>query len=340
MLERIRRMGGATVIAVLGGLLITLPFFSGLDGIADDFERLIPDVAPVFEPPQFEDARNDLTRLNGITAEFIDGVIPALTLPLLSSEERIVASFDEAYPAVMQGIRALPGIADHFIPMLDAAIGQRANLNAAAEIVTPGIPATSATPALIGAGVVALVGAGVVALGWVRSGALMVLFLGGVLVAAPLMTGLGEKAAAAADLDTALAPIVIPETAAAARESMAVAEAMGEQFWVEMLPDLARRIPLVTEAGLLGIVETSFPAIARGLATMDEQLARFDALVTVLERNLEPYRTIHGTDLAPVIAWVIVLGGCLAAVGIIALMPIRTAGRGGSREGPKESVDG
>ncbi len=320
-----RWLSGAAVL--LGGAALgCVAVLGGLPEAAGDFDALVDDARPVVECDLLDVAADDLAALRAIPAEFSGRAVPALALALLSTPEHLVASFEERYPAVMSGLRMLDEAPARFAAMVETVASQRDGLAAADAIPTEALPAIWLVWALAALAAAAVIAGCLVLGGFEMVGGAIAATVGVSLVVGSLALGLPSKASAADEVNRSLAPILTEDTVIGARSALGAGEAMVAQFSTVMLPDLARRIPLLDEDDLLALVAGGFPAIHRGLATMPEQVERFESLVALVERNLGPYAQVKPISLAPRVWASVGIGGLLSVAGMVILLTGRRRG--------------
>ena len=293
-----RRIAGA-IVAVVGVVLLISTFANNLFQVGPDFEEMIDDFRPMLAEESIAAARADLAMLGGVGTEFETAIVPALSEQLGMSGEEFMAFTATNFPAVANGVQALPEIVPTFNGLVDTLDLQRDLFDSADQIPTKDLPATTVPWGLFFAGL-ALVGAGIMLFRPGRTGLWLTGGLGVLIVVVTLILTLIPKAADADDLNENLEPIYTAELVAQANGALETVGAMGTQMQTEMLPALAQQLGLSGDE-LNGFLAQNFPATAQALGSLPDAMGRFDGLVTTFENNLDNYDTIKPVAFTPII---------------------------------------
>ncbi len=301
--------GGLAVI--VGIVFLAMTMINNLFEVGPAFEELIDDFRPVLTDESLDTARADIAVLEAAGAEFQAVVGPAMAQALGMTPEQFGGMVQSEYPAVAQGMEALPAITETFTGLIDTLDSQGDLFASADAIPSDDLPANTVPWIIAISGVLAL-GLGVMTFKPGRIWAILVLALGLILVISTVVLSLPQKAADADELNENLTPIYTQELIDGANASLAVIGAMGEQMQTEMLPDLAAQLGMTPDE-LNAFMGQNFPATAAAMQSMPESLPRFNAFVGVFEANLDNYETIQPVAFTPII-WTFLLGGVLIAI--------------------------
>jgi hypothetical protein len=155
---------------------------------------------------------------------------------------------------------------------------------------------------------------------WVtaRTGAVMALVLGALLVVVPLVLSLPQKASDADELNANLQPVYTAALVTQAADAVATLGAMGEAMQTTMIPALAEQMGMTPEE-LQAFLGENFPVVAGALQSMPDTLMRFQGLVTVFDENLDNYETIKSVSFVPIIWTMIGAGAVIFLAGALGL---------------------
>jgi hypothetical protein len=280
--------------------------------VGTDFEELITDFRPILEEEALATYQADLAGLGAVGTEFQTALVPGLSLALGMSPDDMRAMLGEQYPAVAQGMAALPQLGEQFGGLIDLLDQQRDNFESADAIPTASFVAQTVPWGFL---VIGLIGMALGVLAWLgpfRTASLVTMVLGLLIVLGSFLLSLPGKASDADDLNDALKPAYTTQTVQGAQQGLAMIGAMAEQMSDEMIPALAAQLGLTAQE-LNTFIASGYPATAQAMATMGDSLARFDALVGVFDANLENYQTLRPVAFTPII-WVFIGGGFVLAL--------------------------
>ncbi|MGB5168066.1 MAG: hypothetical protein WBP49_06630, partial [Acidimicrobiia bacterium] len=302
-----RKISGGLVILV-GVVFIVVTLINNLFAVGPAFEEMITDFRPLLAEESLNTARADVAGLEAAGVEFQTAVAPAMAQQLGMTPEEFGGMVQSEYPAVAQGMEALPEITATFSGLIDTLDSQRALFESADAIPTDDLPATTVPWIITIAGLLAIA-AGVMLFMPGRVWAILAAVLGAALLITTFALSLPQKAADADELNDNLKPIYTQELIDGAEGSLVVVAAMGEEMQTKMLPDLAAQLGLSPDE-LNAFLGENFPATAAALQTMPDSLQRFEGFVGIFAMNLDNYETIKPVSFTPII-WMMVIGGIL-----------------------------
>ena len=302
-----RKISGGLVILV-GVVFIVVTLINNLFAVGPAFEEMITDFRPLLAEESLNTARADVAGLEAAGVEFQTAVAPAMAQQLGMTPEEFGGMVQSEYPAVAQGMEALPEITATFSGLIDTLDSQRALFESADAIPTDDLPATTVPWIITIAGLLAIA-AGVMLFVPGRAWAILAAVLGAALLITTFALSLPQKAADADELNDNLKPIYTQELIDGAEGSLVVVAAMGEEMQAKMLPDLAAQLGMSPDE-LNAFLGENFPATAAALQTMPDSLQRFEGFVGIFAMNLDNYETIKPVSFTPII-WMMVIGGIL-----------------------------
>lgn len=304
------KVAGA-IAGIVGVAFLVMTMVNNLFEVGPAFEEMIDDFRPMLTEESLDTARADIATLEAAGAEFQTVVGPAMAQALGLTPEQFGGMVQSEYPAVAQGMEALPTITQTFSGLIDTLDSQSELFASADAIPTNDLPANTVPWIIALSGVAALV-VGVLMYKPGRIWAMLALALGLILIVSTVVLSLPQKAADADQLNENLTPIYTQELIDGATASLAVIGAMGEEMQTKMLPDLAAQLGMTPEE-LGAFMGQNFPATAAAMQSMPESLPRFNAFVGTFEANLDNYETIQPVSFSPII-WTFLLGGVLIAL--------------------------
>ena len=145
-----------------------------------------------------------------------------------------------------------------------------------------------------------------------RTGGVIAVVLGIMLVAVPFALSLPTKAADADQMNANLRPVYTPALIAASGGALATVGTMGTEMSETMLPALAEKLGMTGDQ-LQAFLGENFPATAAALQNLPASMERFQGLVGTFESNLDNYATLEPVSFAPII-WTVIVGGGLMFV--------------------------
>ena len=301
----------AGLVILVGIVFIVVTLVNNLFAVGPAFEEMITDFRPLLSEESLATASADIAVLEAAGEEFQTAVAPGMAEALGMSPEEFGGMVQQQYPAVAQGMQALPEITETFNGLIQTLDSQRTLFESADAIPSNDLPATTVPWILTISGLLAIV-VGVLLFMPGRAWAIVAAVLGAVLVISTFALNLPQKAADADQLNENLTPIYTQELIDGANGSLAVVGAMGEEMQTRMLPDLAAQLGMSPDE-LNQFLGANFPATAAAMQSMPESLPRFEAFVGVFAVNLDNYETIQPVASTPII-WVMVIGGLLILV--------------------------
>ena len=302
-----RKLSGGLVILV-GVVFIVVTLINNLFAVGPAFEEMITDFRPLLAEESLDTARADVAGLAAAGEEFQSAVAPAMAQQLGMTPEEFGSMVQSQYPAVAQGMEALPEITATFSGLIDTLDSQRALFESADAIPTNDLPATT-VPWIITISALLAIVIGVMLFMPGRVWPIAAIVLGAALVVTTFALNLPQKAADADELNENLTPIYTQELIDGAEGSLVVVAAMGEEMQTKMLPDLAAQLGMSPDE-LNAFLGENFPATAAALQTMPDSLQRFEGFVGIFAMNLDNYETIQPVSFTPII-WMMVIGGIL-----------------------------
>jgi len=302
-----RKISGGLVILV-GVVFIVVTLVNNLFAVGPAFEEMITDFRPLLAEESLNTARADIAVLEAAGEEFQKAVAPGMAQALGMTPEEFAGMVQGQYPAVAQGMQALPEITATFSGLIDTLDSQRALFESADAIPSDDLPATTVPWIITISGLLAIA-AGVMLFMPGRVWAILTVVLGAVLLIATFALNLPQKAADADELNENLTPIYTQELIDGATGSLAIIGAMGQEMQTKMLPDLAAALGMSPDE-LNAFMGENFPATAAAMQSMPDSLPRFESFVGIFAMNLENYETIQPVSFTPII-WMMVIGGIL-----------------------------
>ncbi len=307
------RMAIAVAMMVLGLSFMGLTLVVNLFNVGSSFESLTDGFRPVMTQQSVTAAQQDIATLSAASAEYQAKVVPTLAKQLGVTPAQLTWLMSQQYPAVSKGMTVLPTMVPAFNGIVTTLDQQRPLFASADAIPTKDQPATTLPWMLL------FTGAGVLGLGiytWFapRRGAEIAVVVGALLVAAPFMLSLPQKAADADQMNSNLKPFYTQQLITNATAGLTTVGAMGTEMQTKMVPALAEQLNM-TPAQLQTYMAANFPATAKALSDMPAAMGRFDSLVTTFQQHLSDYKVLKPVSLAPIVWFMIVGGGLLLLLG-------------------------
>ena len=302
-----RKISGGLVILV-GVVFIVVTLINNLFAVGPAFEEMITDFRPLLAEESLNTARADIAVLEAAGEEFQTAVAPGMAQALGMTPEEFAGMVQGQYPAVAQGMQALPEITATFSGLIDTLDSQRALFESADAIPTDDLPATT-VPWIITISALLAIVIGVMLFMPGNVWPIAAIVLGAGLVIVTFALSLPQKAADADELNENLTTIYTQELIDGATGSLAIVGAMGEEMQAKMLPDLAAALGMSPDE-LNAFMGENFPATAAAMQSMPDSLPRFEGFVATFAMNLDNYETIQPVSFTPII-WMMVIGGIL-----------------------------
>jgi hypothetical protein len=300
-----------TVTIIVGIVFIAATFINNLFAVGPAFEDMIDDFRPVLTDESLATANADIDALEAAGAEFQSTVAPAMAKALGMTPEQFSTMVQTNYPAVAQGMAALPEITTTFSGLVDTLDSQQELFASADAIPTDNLPATTVPWIITISGILAIA-AGALLLMPGRIGSIFAIVLGGLLLIVTFALGLPQKAADADQLNENLQPIYTQQLIDGASTALNTVAAMGDEMQNAMLPDLGQQLGMDQEQ-LNAFLGQNFPATASAMQNMPASLERFSGFVETFSTNLDNYETIQPVSFSPII-WMMVIGGAIVLI--------------------------
>ena len=308
----------ASLLAIAAGLvLLGSVILNNLFAVGPAFEDMIDDFRPVLTQESIDTAKSDVASLGAVSEEFSGSMAPAVAEQLGMTPEEFSAMVSEEFPAVDEGMAAIPEVATTFDGLLTTLESQQPLFESADAIPTQDLPATTVPWMMLIAGLLSI-GVGILIWFSAKAGAVLAIVLGAALIVVPLLLSLPQKAADADQLNENLQPVYTQQLVDQANASLANMGAMGEEMQSTMMPALAEQLGMAPEE-LQAFLGDNFPAVAGALQNLPDTMARFQSLVTVFDENLDNYQTINDVAFVPIIWTLIGAGGVVLLAGLLAL---------------------
>lgn len=317
-----KRLPALGVIAV-GIIVLLVVVVTDLFNVSVAFENVTDGLRPVMTDEVIATAQADVAALGAVADEFNNDVAPAVAAALEMSSDELGEFIGTNFPAVADGVAALPDIGS----MLSGVVGlldeQQSNFEQADQIPTSFLPVQVVPLLVLVVGIAAIV-IGIIMLEGGRKAWLAAVILGVVVLFVVVGFSLLQKGSATDDLNDALKPVYTEETVAAAGDALGVVGAMGEQLKTEMLPALAGTLEM-DDAAMQAFL-SQFPTTSAVLDSFDDVLARFVGLATPLAEQLDNYNIVKPIVLSPIVLAVLLAGLLLLACGIWSFLAVRREG--------------
>jgi hypothetical protein len=313
----------AAVVLMLGGLaLVIIPLVAHAYTGAPPTQRVLDTFRPVMTKQAIDAFRADLTQLDAASRELNTKVIPGLATQLKLTPDQLSATLTNRYPAVANGVTALPGIVTTFKGVGNLLAAQRSNFKAADTIPAPGLPITLVPWAHLLAGLVSI-GAGTLLL--LRPGvrpAVIAMGAGAVIVVLVLALNLPHKAVGADHLVNAFRPVITKTEVTQARHDLAIVGAMTTELETKLIPDVAAQLGTTPAQLRTGLAQQA-PAVATALARMPTYSATFTGLVNKLDSRVVDFAQTKKVRSLTFLDWLLFTVGALgiAAGGLALLVP-------------------
>ena len=304
---------------LMGVVLVAIPVTTDLFSKAAGVDDLTDDLRPVFTDAQLTQADTDMAAIEAMAAQLSTEAIPALAAEFGASPDAFAASLATDHPDVGAGMQQLDTILPYFRGIVDGLGAQRDNFRLADAIPTKNLPALVVPFLFLVPGLV-LLGLAVTALLGRRTKLLVpvAVAIGAVLVVAPVMLSVPAKAQAVDDLTDAFRPLFSAEGMVTTRGHLDTVHAMVDSLVADALPALADGLGMPA-ADFQAFLGEQFPAVATGLASIDEILGRFDGLVATVESDATSF---HRADSIPtggtpttLLHWLFVVPGLVLVFG-------------------------
>jgi hypothetical protein len=306
----LRFVAGAVTI-IVGVVFIAVTLINNLFEVGPAFEEMIDDFRPVLTDDSLSTANADIDMLAAAGNEFQTTVAPAMAQALGMTTDQFSAMVQANYPAVAQGMAALPEITATFSGLVDTLDSQQELFASADAIPTDNLPATTVPWIITISGILAIA-AGILLLLPGRIGSVFAVVLGGLLLIVTFALGLPQKAADADQLNENLQPIYTQELIDGATSALSTVSAMGDEMQNSMLPELGTQLGMDQEQ-LMAFLGQNFPATATAMQNMPASLERFNGFVQTFSTNLDNYETIQPVSFSPII-WTMVIGGAVILI--------------------------
>ncbi len=301
----------AVIVMLVGVVLIGTTLTNTLFMVGPAFERLTDGFRPVLTAQAMETARADVAGLGAAGQEFQTAVVPAMAAKFGMTPAEFKAYMGQKFPDVADGMTALPQIVPTFSGLIGTLDAQRDLFASADAIPTSNIPATTIPWGLLIAGILSL------ALGmfmWFvpRTGGIIAIVFGALLLTVPFALSLPTKAANADQMNANLKPVYTQALITQAGGALTTMGTMGTEMSGTMMPALASQLGMTGDQ-LQTFLGDNFPATAAALQNMPASMERFHGLVGTFDANLANYEPLKPVSFAPII-WTVIVGGALMFV--------------------------
>ncbi len=316
------RKVSAILAIVVGVVLIVITFTNNLFKVGSAFESLMNDFRPMIQQSAIDDAKQNLSGLSAVATEVQTKMIPAVSKQLGTTPDQFSAMVQQQFPQVAAGLQAIPQAVPAFTDLMNTLQTNRPLFESADAIPTKNMPATTVPWMVLGSGILSIV-VGVLLWFTRRTGAVLALILGAVLVVVPVALSLPQKAADADQLNKNLQPVYTQQLIDQSKQTLSTLGAMGQEMQTKMLPALATQLKLSPDQ-LQTFLQQNFPTTATALSGFDTTMTKFQNMVTAFENNLDNYNTLKPVKFVPIVWTMIGAGVVLLILGIVVLV----AGRG------------
>lgn len=280
-------------VAAVGALLFVFPFATGLISKTQGVESLTGNLRAAFEPQALEQTRADMNTIQAMADQLQAQTLPALPAALEMSPEQFQQFMGQNFPDVATGVGQLDTILPRFQNLVTGLDAQAPNFRAADEIPTNFLPSTTVPLLfLIPGALLVVLAAGALVFGrnlsrttLSRATLVASVVTGLVFVGAPWVLSVPAKASAVDDLTSAFDQVFTDEGAASIRADFTVIEKMADQLQTQTVPALMQGLRMDPTQFQAFMVE-NFPAVADGMAQLDDILPRFAGLVTGIDQNV------------------------------------------------------
>ncbi len=308
----------ASILVVLVGvMLIVVTFTDNLFKVGPAFENLSDGFRPIMTQQSIATARQDVAGLSAVGQEFQTKVAPGMAQQLKLTPDQFSGMVSQQFPAVDAGLKAIPQAVPAFNSLLSTLDAQRSLFASADAIPTKSLPATTVPWGLLGAGILCIL-LGVAIWFSRRAGAFLTLIVGVVLIAAPLLLSLPQKASDADQMNANLKPVYTQAMITQSKQTLTTIGAMGQEMQTKMLPALATQLQMQPDQ-LQAFLGQNFPTTATALRTFPATMQRFQNLVSTFDQNLSNYQTLKPVAFVPIIWTLIGSGIALVLFGGVAL---------------------
>jgi hypothetical protein len=307
-----KKVIAAVGVVAVGVVVLVVALAADLFSVAPAFEDLTDGFRDtVMTDEAIAQAQTDVAALGAVGEEFTTAVVPTLSQQLGMDAAGFNQFMGDQFPAVATGAQALPSIVTQFTDVVNLIDEQQANFMSADEIPTKDAPATTVPWLIAGIAVVTIL-VGLYMFVRFRTGAMIALVLGILVVASTLVLNLVGKSGDADAMNDAFRPSYTQELVDGSGQALAVVSAMGNEMQTSMLPGLAGQLGM-SASEVQAFLGENFPATAAALQSLPEALGRFEVMVSTFDAQLENYEAIKDTELSPV-AWTVLIGGILTAL--------------------------
>lgn len=288
----IRRIAAGLVMLV-GAFWLVSPFALGYASKTAAVDDMTGDFRPVFSDAGLKQTNSDIATINAFAAQFRGDAVPALGEQLGVTPEEFGSTLAQQYPEVGAGMQQLPESLPYFNGMVGGLNQQQVNFHDADAIPASFLPAKTVHWLFVILGIVALA-LGALLMRGPNKGRSRGLLLGAAglgvaVVAITFLLSVPQKAQAVDDMTDAFRPVFTDTGAEQSRDYLTTVQRMDDQLNEEALPGLADMLG-VTPEQLASSLGEQFPDVATGLQQMPDILARFDALVTKIENNVDTFQ--------------------------------------------------
>lgn len=315
-------------IAVLAGVtLITTVIVTSLFSRTAAFERLSDNTRAAFSDEAIATQTADVDALGALAVELPQA------LTLLGSQAGLtdaqLAAFISSFPAVEQGLAALPALATGLKAGAATVAAEQGHFRSADSIATSSTPSTTIPWFLVITGALAVL-AGIALMRpapMLRRGTIV---LGLIILLTPVVTSLPTKSANADALNDGVRSLFTNERVVELRTAAAAVEGFGAAVQTDLLPAIGELLQTEPAAVADGLA-TFFPAIGDALARGPAAVGRLRAQADLLEANIGDFQTSSGAGYRPIAWMTVAMGAIIALAGLMSMV-----GRGAVDERAQE----
>ncbi|MGC0423439.1 hypothetical protein [Embleya sp. AB8] len=332
------------LIALLGAALIIFPLAAGLPKKTQAVDNLTNDFRSAFTPAAIAQSRTDLVTMNEMLAQLQTETLPGLAQQAGVSTPQLVNLMGVTAPEVGKGLKEVPTIMPRFNKLASTMDAQAGNFREADAIPTADVPNTAVTYLYLVPGIVLLVlGAGGLLFSFVGNRVVLstvclalAAVVGLAMVIGTLATGVIGKTKASDKMFDAFRPTFTTAGYQQAHTDLDTLTKMAVGMKTKSLPAMAALLKQ-QPAEFTTRLATQYPKVGKGLVETDRILAKFNALVENIGRNVDTFQTADSipnkNTKAAVMPWLQLGPGLAVFLLAGAALVIQFTGRGNRSAG-------
>lgn len=305
-----QRRIAASLVVIVGAILIGMVATTHLFGAASAFERLSDDFRPLNQDAATAQARADLTGMKNVTTEFSQKGTSVLAQALGREPSQVTSFFASQFPQTATAFLQLPTIIGGLERTSTTLDAERARFADADAIPTKSVSSWSVPLFIVIAGVLAILLGGLLITSRAATG--LALLLGALMIAVPLVLSLPQKSSSADTMNENLAPIFTQATVTELNGAVVTLGNMATELQTKLVPVLADATGQ-PPAQVQAFLAAQFPALTTTLPGFGPALQRLQATATTIDRNLADFGATSAVSLVP-IAWSIITAGIITLV--------------------------